>query len=151
MHDTLREASGGSSQTLRELASSEGLAIIVVDEGACMSCLSVDVELRALRARVPGFPVAVLATTRNAQPVSEHLRKMRLPLPVYVATESSGALADKSPPGSLTLHLLAADGRVLFSQVRMPGSRQQLLVEDLFSLHQLLRASAIEPLAERDD
>ena len=142
MESTVREVNDGSVRTLRELASKDGLAIVVIDQATCMSCLAVDVELRALRAREPALPVVVMTTEANAKAVSAYFSGLRLRHGVYVATAPAGSPTAHAIEGSLSFLLVAADGRVLFSQVRVPGSRETLLTEDLAALRRLLGATA---------
>jgi hypothetical protein len=116
----------------------DGAVVLVLDQRACESCLAIDVEIRALRSRNPRQPVLVLTDSVNAGSVSQYLASMKSPGRLLVVSSADMAMLTMGLEGALTAHLVDGAGRVLFSQTRVPGARQELLVEDLRALEALL-------------
>jgi hypothetical protein len=75
----------------------------------------------------------------NASAVAAFLAGMNIREPVLVASPEQLPAVASSVEGALTVHVVNSDGRVLATQVRVPGARPELIVEDLAALASLLK------------
>lgn len=137
----LRDYATNTPVSLGTVLGPDGAVVLVLDQQACESCLAIDVEIRALRARKPRQPVLVFTDSVNAGSVSQYLASMRSPGRLLVVPATEMAMLTMGVDGALTTHLVDGAGRVLFSQTRVPGARQELLVEDLRALEGLVSAT----------
>ncbi|WP_353267452.1 hypothetical protein [Gemmatimonas sp.] len=134
----IKNQQGEDDGTLGSHLTSQGAVVLLLDQQACESCLAIDVEIRALRAQWPSVPALVITDRSNAPSVIDYFRSMRLDEKVWVA-ELAKVLGPSIPSrGALSILMVGRDGRILFSQTRTPGARQQLLVEDLLATLTLL-------------
>ena len=134
----LRDHATDTPVELGTVLGRDGAVVLVLDQRACESCLAIDVEIRALRSRNPRQPVLVLTDSVNAGSVSQYLASMKSPGRLLVVSSAEMAMLTMGLEGALTAHLVDGAGRVLFSQTRVPGAHQELLVEDLRALEALL-------------
>jgi hypothetical protein len=133
-----------ASTKIDRLLGERGAVVLVLDQQACESCLAIDVEIRAIRARNPQQPVLVITDSVNAGSVSKYLSAMKSGGRVLVVPSIDLATLTMGVGGALTTHLVDGKGRVLFSQTRLPGARQELLVEDLRALEALLANPVVQ-------
>ncbi len=134
----IKNQQGEDEGSLGSHLTSQGAVVLLLDQQACESCLAIDVEIRALRAQWPSVPALVITDRANAPSVIEYFRSMRLTEKVLVAEMAKVLGPSSHSRGVLTVLMVGRDGRVLFSQTRTPGARQQLLVEDLLTTLTLL-------------
>ncbi len=135
--DSVFDGLSRTSVRMETLLGSRGAVLLVLDDKACESCLNIDTELRALRQSWPQLAVHVIAHPKSAVAVREYFKTMRIHKVVWVPYTSIFSGAEVGT-GSLTAHLVSGDGRVLFTQVRYPGSRRQLVTEDLDALRAMV-------------
>lgn len=133
-----------ASLNIDSLLGERGAVVLVLDQRACESCLAIDVEIRAIRARNPQQPILVLTDSANAGSVSKYLSAMKSGGRVLVVPSTDLSTLTMGIEGALTTHLVDGEGRVLFSQTRLPGARQELLVENLRALESLLVVPAVQ-------
>lgn len=140
MEGSYRYLATDAEVSTKALLQSHGAVFLLVDELACESCLGVDLEVRAIRSRLPKLDLYLVVDSSKATQVAEYLRLMRVDEKVLVPVSDRSFVRHHSGRGTMTVHLVAGDGRVLFTQVRTPGTRAQFVAEDLRDLTGFLSA-----------